>query len=237
MAWRPARSLTVLRDQIQAAYWWAAPPATPVTSWGMYGDAEHDPESDHVPHDFPGWGEDIVTALDFPHRTDLQLDAFVIVEAIRLSKDPRVKYVIFNKRQYSSYWRNGIPPYTWRPYSGTNPHTDHAHVSVVGDSRADGVQLWQIGEPPMLTPDQQQQLANIHSWLLAFVKGETVGQWAHTNVIQPNVQLGRILAAPPMTDEQVAALAVQLAPLVAALLPAPASPEAIADAVVDEIAS
>lgn len=153
MAWRPARSLTVLHAQLKAGSR-AAPPATDVYAWGLVGDAAHDPTSDHAPHDFPGWGQQIVTAADFPNAPALGLDARRVLDDIRKSKDPRVKYGISNGQMFSSYGvtKNGvyIPPWTWRDYGGSDKHFTHGHLSVVGDSRADGTQPWvTIGESSM----------------------------------------------------------------------------------------
>lgn len=156
MAWRAARSLPLLHRQLQTAAPRTAPRPAGLLSadeWGLIGDALHDPESDHAPHDFPGWGDDIVTAGDFPNRPDLGLDAFKVLDNIRLSRDPRVKYAISNGRMYSSYGvtRNGvyIPPWTWREYNPRNGdrHFTHGHLSVVGDSRADDLRPWQITAP------------------------------------------------------------------------------------------
>lgn len=148
MAWRPARSLLVLQRQLQAA----APRARPATSadeWGLIGDALHDPTSDHSPHDFPGWGDDIVTAADFPNRPDLGLDAHRVLDNIRRSRDPRVKYAISNGEMFSSYPARGYDAYQWRPYTGTSDkHWTHGHLSVVGDKRADGEQPWAISGTP-----------------------------------------------------------------------------------------
>ncbi|WP_432829141.1 hypothetical protein [Dactylosporangium sp. CA-092794] len=144
MAWRAARSLLVLQQQLKAGAPRAAPPATGADEWGLIGDAAHDPTSDHTPHDFPGWGNDIVTAADFPNRPDLGLDAHKVLDDIRRSHDARVKYGISNGQMFSSYAVKGFDPWTWRPYNPKNgdKHFTHGHLSVVGDSRADGTQPW-----------------------------------------------------------------------------------------------
>lgn len=142
MTWRPAQSLRVLHAQLQAAVPGAAPPATSVNEWGLIGDAAHDPTSDHAPHDFPGWGTEIVTAADFPNRPDLGLDAFRVLDDIRRSRDPRAKYGISNGHIFSNHAVTGYAAWMWRPYTGSDPHTNHGHLSVVGDNRADGTQPW-----------------------------------------------------------------------------------------------
>jgi hypothetical protein len=147
MAWRAARSLVKLQDQLQHAAPKTAPALGYVQAdeWGLIGDAAHDPTSDHTPHDFPGWGNDIVTAADFPNRPDLGLDAHQVLDDIRRSRDARVKYGISNGQMFSSYAVSGYAAWTWRPYNPSNGdrHFTHGHLSVVGDSRSDGVQPWQ----------------------------------------------------------------------------------------------
>ena len=72
-------------------------------------------------------------------------DAYVISEAIRVSGDPRAKYVIHEARMWSNYASKGIPAFTWRTYTGPSPHSDHFHIS--GDSRYDNEKSpWSIGE-------------------------------------------------------------------------------------------
>lgn len=148
MAWRVAASVLTLRKQLQAYAPRAVPPATPISAWGTIGDVFHDPTSDHAPKDFPGWGNDIVTAGDFPNRPDLGLNIYQVFESIRLSRDRRVKYMISNDRICSSYATKVRKAWEWGPYNPNDPnrdrHYDHGHMSVVGDARADGTQPWQI---------------------------------------------------------------------------------------------
>jgi hypothetical protein len=153
MAWRAAQSLLVLHQQLQAGAPRAKPPATSEDEWGLLGDSAHDPSSDHTPHDFPGWGNDIVTAADFPNRPDLGLDAHQVLDDIRRAQDERAKYGISNGQIFSNHevteGGRTYPAWTWRPYNPKNGdrHFTHGHLSVVGDSRADGTQPWPtIGE-------------------------------------------------------------------------------------------
>lgn len=152
MAWRPANSLPVLVAVLKPL----APDAPP-GSFGYIGDAAHSSTSDHAPKDFPGWGSDIVTATDFPRHGDLYPRK--VLDSIRKSKDPRVKYGISEGEMFSSYAVPGYPAWTWRPYSGADRHFSHGHLSVVGDSRADGTQPWQTGVD-VLTRGQEAQLNN-----------------------------------------------------------------------------
>lgn len=146
MTWRAAGSLLVLQQQLQAGAPRAAPPATDPDAWGLIGDALHDPNSDHSPKDFPGWGDDIVTAEDFPHAPELGLDSRAVCEDIRRSRDDRVKYMISQDQICSSYATSSRPAWAWGPYNPGDPNRDrhdtHAHVSVVGDARADDTRPW-----------------------------------------------------------------------------------------------
>jgi hypothetical protein len=158
MAWRAARSLLVLHQQLKTGAARAAPPATGADEWGLIGDAAHDPTSDHAPKGFIGWGSQIVTAADFPNRPDLGLDAHQVLDDIRRSRDPRGKYGISNGLIWSNHpvTEHGYSyeAWEWRPYltsTGKKPadgHYTHGHLSVVGDARADGEQPWAtIGAP------------------------------------------------------------------------------------------
>jgi hypothetical protein len=151
-SWRVAHSITRLFQQLQAAAPLAAPrPLGNVAAeeWGTIGDAVHDPSSDHSPHNFPGWGNQIVTAGDFPNRAGYGLDAHAVLDSIRRSHDARVKYGISNDQIFSSYATSSRAAWTWGPYNPNDPNRDrhltHGHLSVVGDARADGTQDWQTG--------------------------------------------------------------------------------------------
>lgn len=133
-SWRLAHSLDRLRDQINAAY-----PERDVTSDGTIGDQAHaSRKSDHNPN-----GAGVVTALDITDDDGL-VDS--VWNAIRRSRDPRVKYAIHDGRIFSSYDHADGPAWTWRPYSGSNPHTLHGHLSVSSDPALyDDPAPWQIG--------------------------------------------------------------------------------------------
>ena len=123
-SWIVAKSLNKLREQINTQY-----PNRNKASDGTIGDTRHCPgTSDHCPN-----SDNVVTAFDCTHDPDNGCDVDLITEEIRLSQDSRIKYVIYNRKIFSSYPNNGIPPWTWRPYSGSNPHVKHAHFSVLGD--------------------------------------------------------------------------------------------------------
>lgn len=146
--WRTAKCLDTLKSQVNARW-----PGRRRESDGMIGDTRHcgggaPTSSDHCP-----WvrddGTGVVTAYDVTHDDrDGMCDADALVEAIRASKDPRVKYIIWNRRIANSSSIQGHPPWTWRPYRGANPHTKHAHISVKptkdGVSGYDSTASWTI---------------------------------------------------------------------------------------------
>lgn len=141
MAWRLVKSLDTLRSQVRAAAPRAVPPATPTGSWGTIGDAAHSSSSDHSPHVYAALGPvPVVCAADFPHAPALGLDAGAFTEALRQSRDPRIAYVIFNGRIFSST----NTPWIWRTYTGGDQHRTHWHVSVVHTAAADDTSPWRM---------------------------------------------------------------------------------------------
>lgn len=135
MAWRVAESLDKLLEQINEI----APNRSKISD-GSIGDADHSNRtSDHNPWCGPG----VVTARDITHDPKAGADMAEITEAVRQSKDPRVKYVIFAGRMFSSY---GSSAWQWRPYSGVNAHAQHAHFSVNCDNLKDSTKEWEVGE-------------------------------------------------------------------------------------------
>lgn len=134
MAWRLAKSLLTLREQINAAA-----PRRSRASDGSIGNAEHATrDSDHNPW-LPG---EVVSAIDITHDPAGGMDTDVLAAALIASHDPRIKYIIRNRRILSST----VSPWQWRPYSGANPHDKHMHISVQTDpAKYDSVALWAIG--------------------------------------------------------------------------------------------
>jgi hypothetical protein len=143
MDWRVARSLDTLRLQVNRVW-----PQRSVASDGLVGDSQHDVTSDHWPRLVPGMGATpVVLARDITHDVDVGADCSQLAEWLRLGRDDRLKYVIFNRRMFSSYPKPGVAPaWAWRPYTGTNPHTHHLHISVVSGVAADDPHPWRLGE-------------------------------------------------------------------------------------------
>jgi hypothetical protein len=110
-------SLVKLREQANAA----APNRSKVSD-GWVGDPAHASRtSDHNP-DGDGW----VRAIDLTNDPVNGFDAWLVAETLRLNRDPRIAYVISNGKIFSST----VSPWTWRTYSGVNPHIKHMHVSA-----------------------------------------------------------------------------------------------------------
>jgi hypothetical protein len=143
MAWRVAKSLLKFRDQINAAS-----PYRNKSHDGTIGDAAHaSRSSDHNP-----WVKDgsmgIVTAMDITHDPGTGVDTWALAEFLRAQRDARIKYVISNKR----IWSSVSNPYQWRKYTGSNPHSSHMHVSVHSvKAHYDSEKDWsiQIGKAPV----------------------------------------------------------------------------------------
>lgn len=141
MVWTVDRGLDRLLAQINEV----APRRSKVSD-GSIGDSAHQgTKSDHNPESPPPAGnpDRQVDARDFTHDPGRGADMGKVSEAIRRSKDRRVLYVIFDRRIFSSYDYGGVPAWTWRPYSGSDPHTSHMHVSV-NDVHHDEIQDWSV---------------------------------------------------------------------------------------------
>lgn len=139
MTWRVADSLLILRAQVNSKF------PNRAKGWdGTIGDEAHASRtSDHNP-----WVHDgtvgVVTAMDITHDPAHGCDSYKLAEQLRLSRDPRLKYIISNGHICSSE----TSPWLWRPYHGQNKHDHHMHVSVKSDKvHYDDRAPWEI---PML---------------------------------------------------------------------------------------
>jgi hypothetical protein len=139
--WRIAKSLETLRAQINAL----APGRSKVSDGGIGDPAHASRKSDHNPWvDLQG-NRGVVTARDFTHDPSGGCDAGVLAEQIRAARDPRVKYIIWNKQIASSSSVGGAAPWAWRPYSGANAHRHHVHISVLPErAKYDDESPWNV---------------------------------------------------------------------------------------------
>lgn len=156
VAWRVAKCLDQLLKQVNAAV-----PNRSKASDGSIGDAAHASRvSDHNPWvDDPHSSVNVVTARDFTHDPAGGFNAYAFAESLKSAKDPRVKYVISNRR----IWSLARNSEGWRQYDGDNPHTKHTHVSCTSSYPLfDSVAPWRFGEPTEddVTPEQMTTLVN-----------------------------------------------------------------------------
>lgn len=87
---------------------------------GIMGDARHQKtKSDH----------NLGNAVDVSHDPASGCDG-ALIAALALH-DPRVTYVIFNRR----IWSRARAAEGWRAYHGTNPHNHHCHISIRASAR------------------------------------------------------------------------------------------------------
>ena len=138
--WRVAKALMHFRKQVNQL----APGRSKVSD-GTIGDPAHQSRrSDHNPHIRDG-GYGIVSALDITHDPRGGCDAAAIANSLLESRDPRIKYIIWNKRIAASYAVDGHAPWAWRSYSGRNPHQHHVHISVAAEkARFDAERDWAV---------------------------------------------------------------------------------------------
>lgn len=136
MSWRVARSLEVLRGQVNTAY-----PNRSKATDGTIGNAAHArTASDHNPNT-----QGVVCAADLTHDPKNGFDAHGLAERLRVYRHPALKYIISNKR-IAGAWTN----WEWAKYKGSNPHTNHIHISVGqgADGRSTGnfddASHWQV---------------------------------------------------------------------------------------------
>lgn len=103
---------------------------------GWIGDAAHlTRKSDHNPR-----ADGEVCAVDLTHDPRGGLDAAKVLDQLIAGRDPRIKYLIHNGQIIAG--DDGPQPWKLRPYSGSNPHRTHLHVSVKPD-RDSGP--WRLG--------------------------------------------------------------------------------------------
>ena len=167
MAWRVARALIQLRVQINEKF-----PSRSKVADGTIGDAAHaSRSSDHNP-----WIKDgdmgVVSGMDLTHDPLHGLDSEHLAECLRVSRDPRLKYVISN-RKIASFDRDD---FKWRHYSGKNAHNHHVHISVKADkAHYDNVEEWNIDRlvAPSKAPEEKPHVEPLPNLSLG-AKGKDV---------------------------------------------------------------
>lgn len=236
MAWRLAKSLNVYRGQIDGAW-----PARNRASDGTIGDEAHRAsDSDHNPRLITGLGATpVVTAADITHDPAHGCNFGAIAEALRASRDRRIKYVIYHERMFSSYHTSRHPAWSWRPYAGDNPHTRHGHLSVLANHLADDGAPWQIGDLPMPLMDDSDFRAL--AWRVEGLLTQRDSVDNHAGAVEANELARTLTRIEARLDVIEAANAAALAAALkepsvlaalAAILPAAPAAEDVAEAVV-----
>lgn len=140
MSWRPARSLTTLRDQINARF-----PARSKRSDGVLGDTAHSARASFHNPDANG----IVRAMDITHDPGKGVDIDEFTDQLVASRDPRIHELIANGLYWSKASRR------WVKYHGSNAHRLHFHITVVAPAAGgDSTTPWNLPvlSKPTLTP-------------------------------------------------------------------------------------
>lgn len=143
--WTVSPILVPLIDEVRAEH--------PGIVIGTIGDAAHTAEGSGSDHNPDQWG--FVCAADpmiGPHFTEADAEYLFdrVTEMIR-GGDKRPAFAIYKRRIVSST----VSPGVIRGYAGSNPHTDHVHISVPHGSRPHPTTSWEIYE---MTPAQFKSL-------------------------------------------------------------------------------
>lgn len=134
---------------------------------GTIGDLAHaSRSSDHNPKDPnpPGWVDAADLTEDFANGPDLP----ALWDHLIATRDPRVKYLIYEGRIVKSYRDSaGWPAWEPQPYTGLNAHKQHLHISVTPEGRGDTSPWFPSTDPTSeedeMTPEQAAVLASIHA--------------------------------------------------------------------------
>lgn len=137
MSWHLAPALDRLRDEVNAKW-----PNRSKASDGTIGDAAHSSRtSDHNPN-----SRRSVNAIDI---TAKGIDTDTLIAAAK--RHPSVRYIIFNRR----IMNRDIGNFRSRYYNGSNPHTQHVHISLYQSPAAERrTQSWGLGKPSASKPSK-----------------------------------------------------------------------------------
>jgi hypothetical protein len=84
-------------------------------------------------------------AVDLTHDPDNGVDCAVIFE--KLKEDHRIAYLIFKGK----IWSRDKAKSGNRPYSGSNPHNKHLHISINANSASDtSPWFWWVNQPKVV---------------------------------------------------------------------------------------
>jgi hypothetical protein len=159
--WRLAEALKELKDEINARY-----PGRDKTSDGAIGDAAHaSRSSDHNPWIWdPITKKHVVSAIDIDEDLTGSIHSLkTIIDAICKSRDPRVKYIIYE----GQITVQGTQLQQWKRYTGKNSHSHHAHISVFPEKRLyDDRRPWSIGDASIAAKDWAKENIPVKAQIL-----------------------------------------------------------------------
>lgn len=136
-------------------------PGRRTTSDGVCSSLKHRKQNPNSDHDYGN-------AFDLSHDPANGVDCNDL--ALLVAKDGRVKYVIWNRR----IWNPSVSP-EWRGYYGSNPHTQHMHVSIKPQAR-DDTSPWFVASKPTPKPEDDMtdaEKARLFDTLEALSKTQT----------------------------------------------------------------
>lgn len=168
--WRLAPSLRAYVDEADEVF-----PNRDTSSDGSIGDLAHSVRvSDHNPDD--GY----VDAVDLDEDLAPGVTLMPFAEHLRTGKDPRVKYVIYEGRMFSSYATSSRAAWRWGPYSGINAHTHHLHLSILHtDAARNDLRAWGFAPASTQEPDDLMAAADDILKAIATVKGKVETTYNH----------------------------------------------------------
>ena len=138
-----AKALVKLREQVNARW-----PNRSKASDGTWPSAAHRRQSPNSDHNQGN-------ALDLTNDPKNGFSSDQFAEHLRKSRDPRLKYIISNRKIASA--KSG---FQWTRYSGANAHDKHVHISF--NRGVDSDKPWAMPMPrmgiadlePAVTPEQ-----------------------------------------------------------------------------------
>lgn len=174
MTWKMPPSIRAALDEANVRW-----PKRSRISDGTIGDPAHSARySDHNPG-----ARGYIHAFDLTHDPASGCDCVVLSEHLRTTIDPRVSYVIWNRR----IWNPALSP-GWRPYAGSNPHDKHMHVSIKStlDAERNTNPWWEVIPPDSEEEDDMARydaIQHVDSKAIAliapgFFKHVTAEEWA-----------------------------------------------------------
>jgi len=102
------------------------------------------PSSAHIKQN-PNSDHNTGLAVDLTNDPKAGIDCAIIFE--KLKEDERVSYLIFNKK----IWSRQLAKSGNRPYSGSNPHINHLHISINADMANDtSPWFWWMNQPKIV---------------------------------------------------------------------------------------